>query len=644
MAYNTKYRLDFADVQGHKRRVEILKKDYGGGVLPMIGTDEPVVIEWKADDDFYEPLIGSTCTLNLMVTDDVTYDEFYLFDEKEYTVKVFYESSPGTYTLYWNGWIANDIYSEAITSTPYSITVNANDGLGTLEGYNTWIPAVGASQPTLWQFVYNNLAYIGLGFDIWISCDIRTSSSALWSNIFAAVTVKKETMFHDSYIIHNAKDVLRSILIGFNCKISQSYGRWVISNASSYGDQRIISGIQDGSLSGSGILAAKQGYLNTGSEDIKFEIYNAAGANTGGATANYLRIVPSYFKAINNNLTRVVRRPVKKYQEIVDISQKKLDLNNNASFEFGTENWIVDTGTIGTIGVPFAGLTALSFIEQTNNSATRTLKFHSNDSGAYMIQAGKYQFIFSIRLENQATTNREYWFVKLVGATSGSTWYWDNANKGWNAGTTIRWNTSEVTNQDKYQSFKYTIEAVPEYGLATIGMSVPYVNPVGSHVQTLIDNVALRYVDDEINQYETVYFIREQSGTFIASDVMEHEDIYQANIPADIFWGNFTNIDTYRRAQDTSNKTIEEIVTQQRLNDFREYCKTYEGDLSSASQYMVLSMMNKIWFDFNTFSETDSAIIDSMKFSVKSNEYSVICHIPNNYTDVANNYRVSYQE
>jgi hypothetical protein len=261
-----------------------------------------------------------------------------------------------------------------------------------------------------------------------------------------------------------------------------------------------------------------------------------------------------------------------------------------------------------------------------------------------MIQGGKYQFLFSIRLENQATTNREYWFIKLVGNTSGNTWYWDNANKGWNLGTTIRWNTTEVTNQDKYQSFKYTIEDVPEYGLSTIGLSIPYSTPVGSQVQTLIDNVALRYVDDEINQYESVYFIREQSGTFVASDVMEHEDIYQANIPADIFWGNFTNIDTYRRAQDTSNKTLEEIVTQQRLNDFREYCKTYEGDLSSASQYMVLSMMNKIWFDFNTFSETDSAIIDSMKFSVKSNEYSVICHIPNNYTDVANNYRVSYQE
>lgn len=644
MAYGVKYRLDFSDVRSRKRRVEILKKDYGGPVLPMIGTDEPVVIEWKADDDFYEPLIGSQCQLNLWVTDDVTYDQFYLYDEREYSVKVYYESAPNVYTVYWNGWIANDVYSEALISTPYQLTINANDGLGSLKAYNTWIPANGASDPTLWQFIYNNLAYIGLGFDIWISNDIRTSSASTWSNVFADVIVKKQTMFHNSYIINNAKDTLRSILIGFNCKIYQAYGRWIISNASSYGDQRIISGIQNGSLSGSGILAAKQGYLNVGSEDIKFEIYNAAGANTGGVTDNYLRIVPQYFKAINANLQRLIKRPLKKYQEIVDISQKKLDLNNNASFEFGTENWVVDTGVIGTTGIPFAGLTALSFIENTNNSATRTLKLHSNDTGAIMIQAGKYQFIMSVRMENQATTNRQYWWLKLVGGSTGQTWYWDNANKGWNLGTTAVWNTAEVTNQDKYQSFKYTTEPAPEYGLATIGIGVPYVNPVGSHVQTLIDNVAIRFLDDEINQYETVYFIREQSGSFIASDVMEHEEIYQANIPNDIFWGNFKNIDTYKRAQDSSGKTIEEIVTQQRLNDFREYCKTYEGDLSSASQYMVLSMMNKVYFKFNTFTETDSAIMDNMKFLVKSDTYSINCHVPNNYTDVASTYRLSYQE
>jgi len=33
MAYNVKYRLDFSDVAERKRRIEILKKDYGGFVF-----------------------------------------------------------------------------------------------------------------------------------------------------------------------------------------------------------------------------------------------------------------------------------------------------------------------------------------------------------------------------------------------------------------------------------------------------------------------------------------------------------------------------------------------------------------------------------------------------------------------------------
>ena len=44
MAYGVKYRLEFADIKGNKRKVEIFKNGYTGGVLPMIGTGEPVEI------------------------------------------------------------------------------------------------------------------------------------------------------------------------------------------------------------------------------------------------------------------------------------------------------------------------------------------------------------------------------------------------------------------------------------------------------------------------------------------------------------------------------------------------------------------------------------------------------------------------
>ena len=90
MAYGVKYRLEFSDVLGNGKKVEILQDGYTGSVLPMIGTGNPVQIVWDQDDDFYHPIIGSSCNVNLMVTDDVQYDNFWEADEFEYKVIVSY--------------------------------------------------------------------------------------------------------------------------------------------------------------------------------------------------------------------------------------------------------------------------------------------------------------------------------------------------------------------------------------------------------------------------------------------------------------------------------------------------------------------------------------------------------------------------
>ena len=202
MAYGVKYRLEFSDVLGYGKKVEILKKDYTGDVLPMVGTDEPVVVKWNSKNDFYSPIIGSRCQLNLMVTDTVQYDDFYKFDEREYKVKVsfsksksqafadritedegFYESLECIdeflgqfYTLstyyeqrvqnddgfvesldcisksindekfpiwetYWIGWLVVDRFKEQMVSAPYKVSFNAYDGLGSLSDYDAPLSA-----------------------------------------------------------------------------------------------------------------------------------------------------------------------------------------------------------------------------------------------------------------------------------------------------------------------------------------------------------------------------------------------------------------------------------------------------------------------------------------------------------------------
>ena len=65
MAYQVKYRLQFSDLQNNPRKVEIWQNNYSGDVLPMIGTDSPVTIEYQSDNDFFKPIQGSKCNLNL---------------------------------------------------------------------------------------------------------------------------------------------------------------------------------------------------------------------------------------------------------------------------------------------------------------------------------------------------------------------------------------------------------------------------------------------------------------------------------------------------------------------------------------------------------------------------------------------------
>jgi len=197
MAYGVKYRLIFSDLLGNGKKVEILQDGYSGEVLPMIGTGDPVQIEWEGDDDFYQPIIGSSCTINLLVTDDVSYDDFFKGNEEEYRVQVYYDrhlidsfqdrveaiatnagriesfecieneltqentlisdlrnrvrndggvienldcitneltdSKTYNWQTLWEGFLYLDTYSEALASTPYEISITALDGLGLLD-------------------------------------------------------------------------------------------------------------------------------------------------------------------------------------------------------------------------------------------------------------------------------------------------------------------------------------------------------------------------------------------------------------------------------------------------------------------------------------------------------------------------------
>lgn len=284
MAYGVKYELNFSDTKGNKRSAQILKRNYNGEVFSIVGTSNPVIIKWDNDDDFYNPIIGSSCQLNIKTTDDISYDEFQNFSEREYKIRIIvgqedtesilnsplwetandnWEDADLKWALdllfetYWEGFIVADTFNESVISTPYDIQLKAIDNLGTLNAYKVPDGKINTNddgsiktgvgeqdiRDTAFYYVHKILKNTGLDFDIYIQNRIR-------SNFDGTVTVQNQTLFHDikineysltdNFTKKNSKEVLENILRITNSRIFQSNAAWYIISNSNYYDKNIL--------------------------------------------------------------------------------------------------------------------------------------------------------------------------------------------------------------------------------------------------------------------------------------------------------------------------------------------------------------------------------------------------------------------
>ena len=295
MAYGVKYELDFSDIKGNKRSVQILKQDYTGDVNSIVGTDNPVIVKYTSDDDFYNPIIGSSCELNIKTTDTISYDEFTDFDEREYKVRVIVGvddpaadiNSPiwetvdtnwealdenwaaaTDFQVYWEGYLVSDTFTESIQSKPFDISLRAIDNLGTLDAYlvpdgaietnaDGTIKTATGDQNNLdsaFYYIHRILSFTGLDFDIFVQNNIR-----LTDPVTNTVKSQANTVYHDMLINEfalfngfakkSAKEVLENILRVTNSRVYQANARWYVVSNSNYYDKS-ISGQSIGDLGG----------------------------------------------------------------------------------------------------------------------------------------------------------------------------------------------------------------------------------------------------------------------------------------------------------------------------------------------------------------------------------------------------------
>jgi hypothetical protein len=646
MAYGVKYRLEFSDNKGNGRKIEILKDGYTGSVLPMIGTENPVEIEYQSASEFYNYIIGSTCTLNLFVTDSVTYDDFWEFDNDEYQVKISYKDSLDVYQTYWVGFLNINQFKEAVTSTPYQISLKATDRLGTLDGLlapksNT---VDSSNFDELHWYVYKILALTDLNLDMWVYNRIR-KDGVLTSNdtILTDISVNEFAFMNPEITYRNAKELLESILKTLNMRLFQSNGKWfVISNTN----------VIDKNVTGStGIQTAQTSRLTTyGTETIEYYVFNSSGVYQSKQSVDILQKVPTDLLPLGNNLAVEYTLPLRNVEFKVNLNQNKV-VNFDPHFLSGGSDFTIASPSVGKVatvtfdtGEPVKSPVADRFfktddIDTTNTDVVQvTMPLANNTVEEYKkLEAGftyyilndgsdeKYIFTMVVRI-NDGTNNWYYDFKQSEWVQVGSV---GEANKKrFSTNVTNSWGTAKVSMN----------EFVRTSGSGDLDIEVQFYKiqkeggGSGNYVRHYIDVLYLSQSTD----LEKEYMLQARktgadgsSGTFVIEN-----SLISNKLKNSAFVGAIAG--EYERPRDTSPRPLEEIIVQEIINDFRAYGKRYTGTFyKNDSDPTPCFFHNKVWVDFgaSVLREPVSCYIDSFKYSVKANEYSIEMHLPNQDDD-----------
>ncbi len=661
MAFGVKYRLEFSDHKENKRKVEILKDSYTGSVLPMIGTDNPVEIDWQNKDDIYANIIGSTCTLNLLATDSVSYENFLINGENEWKIRISHWNG-SSYDVFWEGFVVIDGYKEAIASTPYEISLKAFDGLGLLDGFDAPYSDTTAvdNYDTLFYYLKEILAITGNSFDIYISNRIREASGSTNDTLFHDIDINEFGVMNENLTYKNAYELLELILKATNSRIFQSYGRWYIISNSNLIDSNVTSTTN--------IRGDQTTRLTTyGTENIEYKIFNSAGTYQSTATPDVLLQTPTNMLPLYNDLIVEHLRPFKTVIVETEIYEN-IVLNRNPHFLYDSN----DYGTTVTGSGNYAAIVSDASYDVKALSAGKY--FHTND--LEVTTSGSWTGNLSLDRANQTVNQNvpiEVGFSYYIVSTFPATYelglrvyldpddtlphrYYNFTENTWDLDASPTddnvkiFSTSALNNWGQFKvtlnPFRYVNSSgavIDSTETPKIGATITRLDKTagtGTYTKHYIDNFYVaekQSVDGDTYIYKREKQTTEQTGTHTVEDNIISNKLKDTNAN-NSFTGEFT------KPRYSANYDLDMIITNEMLNDYRLYGKRYEGTFyKNDSSPLPCGMHNKIWMNYGSsiLQEPVSCYIDSMKYNVKKNEYQMVMHVPNQDVDI---YAITYEK
>lgn len=651
MAFAVKYRLEFSDNEENKKKIEIEKDGYIGSVLPMIGMAEPVTITYQQDDDVYEPIIGSSAEINLIVTDDVSYSDLFTPNEREFKAKVYYWDG-SQYVEYWQGFVIPDSYTEHITSTPYALNILATDGLGALSGVTHYLTV--NTYYTLTNVIVHCLFQTGLGLSYSSQESLRVATETL-DTALSDTDIYSGNFYDNDFSPLDCKTILKSILKQFNLRIYQRRGYSYLGVA--YPCEWVIT---------------SNAVLPTFAQQID---------------------IPTDAIPIGNDMFKRTKGALKSI-ESKNKATKYINQIINGVFESGDlTGWSQSVSATISQDSVNRGLYAARF-SQTVAEGTYTVAFSQTNLMQYIAAGTEFDLSFAFNFENDAfpldlKEYGVYWQLEAYINTGLKYYYLEEESK-WVINDVK--NTLEYKGRGNYQTYNKMVTATnliyqynagndnysdinneTGFGIGTdittgnpiyltLRFYIPFIksSPTGIHSYTYFDGASIL-----VRKWKSFFGIsgqpfeytiqNEYNKTFVSgnySRTEQYDELLQNSIDDIRIAGKLINnngaydqpVAFYKRSGTDTAKRIDEITNLQRLNDSRNGLVYYEGTIKKIDSEPPISIGDYLYINFSNLTESLYCMIDTFEYNVKQNTYKFTGHLMNQSTDVTYINILNYKE
>src|SRR5574344_1535041 len=210
-----KYRIEYCNASNDTARLDIYVRDYSGSIIPVEGSADLFLLEYKADNY----IVSSIADIQIYNSEAFNIDVLKTSDETELKA-LFYVNG----ILKWSGFILPDFFSTELTDNSV-ISMTATDRLSVLKDVTL---AYSTQKVSYIKLISDCLLKTGLEMDINVVADFMLAAEPSSFNIMNCYVEHSRITSRNKSL--SAYDVLKSVLILLNAKLMQYGGAWWIVN------------------------------------------------------------------------------------------------------------------------------------------------------------------------------------------------------------------------------------------------------------------------------------------------------------------------------------------------------------------------------------------------------------------------------